>query len=69
LQAKALHYNAIAQHRKANELLQQSKFGEQVARLKIAVDLLKKAMDLQKSLPDSMVSELKVCVILFVGFT
>eukprot|EP00158_Paraphelidium_tribonemae_P005077 Partr_v1_DN27146_c0_g1_i2_m16130 putative Programmed cell death 6 interacting protein len=58
LQTRALYHNANAQIRRANECGATSKYGEEVARLKFAEALLKKAKDF-KALPSSVHAEYK----------
>ncbi|CDH53916.1 ph signal transduction protein [Lichtheimia corymbifera JMRC:FSU:9682] len=49
MQVKALHFNAAAQFRKSCECISQNKYGEEVARLRIANSLVKRAFDMIKS--------------------
>ena len=49
MQVKALHFNAASQFRKACECISQNKYGEEVARLQIAHNLVKRGFDLLKS--------------------
>lgn len=49
MQVKALHFNAAAQFRKSCECISQNKYGEEVARLRIANSLVKRAFDMVKS--------------------
>ncbi|CEP08994.1 hypothetical protein, partial, partial [Parasitella parasitica] len=48
MQIKALHFNAAAQFRKACECISQDKYGEEVARLQLATDFVRRALDLSR---------------------
>jgi programmed cell death 6-interacting protein len=48
MQIKALHFNAAAQFRKSCECISQDKYGEEVARLQIASEYVKRAFDIVK---------------------
>ncbi|CAO0801386.1 unnamed protein product [Mucor circinelloides] len=49
MQIKALHFNAAAQFRKSCECISQDKYGEEVARLQIASEFVKRAFDLRQN--------------------
>ncbi|GAN08281.1 pH signal transduction protein PalA [Mucor ambiguus] len=46
---KALHFNAAAQFRKSCECISQDKYGEEVARLQIASEFVKRAFELKQT--------------------
>ncbi|KAI8873697.1 BRO1-domain-containing protein [Ramicandelaber brevisporus] len=48
LQLKQLHFSAVAQRRKADECLSQNKYGEEVARLRLAFSITERALSLAK---------------------
>ncbi|KAF9581619.1 pH-response regulator protein palA/rim20 [Lunasporangiospora selenospora] len=58
MQAKALHFNAVAQYRKACECISQNKYGEEIARLQAAERLVNSGLDLQRNLKETVVSDL-----------
>lgn len=60
MQFKAFHYNAIAQFLKSKEAFAASKYGEEVAWLRFADSMLKKAQELGKHVPEKDMSEVKV---------
>lgn len=45
MQIKALHFNAAAQFRKSCECISQDKYGEEVSRLQVATDYVRRAFD------------------------
>ncbi|KAF8923241.1 pH-response regulator protein palA/rim20 [Dissophora ornata] len=59
MQAKALHFNAVAQYRKACECISQNKYGEEIARLQIAERHVNSALDQQRNLKETVVSDLR----------
>ncbi|KAL1921126.1 uncharacterized protein VTP21DRAFT_10842 [Calcarisporiella thermophila] len=59
MQVKGLHFNAAAQYRKSCECISQNKYGEEIARLQLAESYVKKGLDYQRSLRESVVSDLK----------
>ncbi|KAG0254085.1 pH-response regulator protein palA/rim20 [Actinomortierella ambigua] len=59
MQAKALHFNAVAQYRKSCECISQNKYGEEIARLQISEQLVNQGLELQRNLKDSVVNDLK----------
>jgi len=62
MQIKSLHFQAAAQFRKSCEALASSKYGEEIARLKGADALAKKALEFpSKQVGPSVITELKVC--------
>lgn len=63
MQIKALHFNAAAQFRKASECLSQDKYGEEVARLQVASDLVKQAFDIIKKTPSAAITLINPAVI------
>jgi programmed cell death 6-interacting protein len=46
MQIKALHFNAAAQFRKSCECISQDKYGEEVSRLQVASDLVRRAFEI-----------------------
>ncbi|WVO14605.1 pH-response regulator protein palA/RIM20 [Cryptococcus depauperatus] len=57
---KSLHFEAAAQYRLSQEDLEKSRYGEEIARLKIAEGLCKKGIDaVRKGVADSVVADLK----------
>ncbi|KAF9964276.1 pH-response regulator protein palA/rim20 [Mortierella alpina] len=59
MQAKALHFQAVAQYRKACECISQNKYGEEIARLQIAERLVNSGLDQQRNLKETVVSDLR----------
>jgi hypothetical protein len=61
MQVKTFHFNAAAQFRKACECISQDKYGEEVARLQLAQEHVKRAFDLVKKQKSSqaVVNDLK----------
>ncbi|KAF9973737.1 pH-response regulator protein palA/rim20 [Actinomortierella ambigua] len=59
MQAKAHHFNSVAQYRKSCECISQNKYGEEIARLQIAEQLVNQGLELQRNLKDSVVNDLK----------
>ncbi|KAI9272502.1 ALIX V-shaped domain binding to HIV-domain-containing protein [Sporodiniella umbellata] len=63
IQLKALHFNAAAQFRKSCECLSQDKYGEELSRLQIASDYVKRALDVikvsQKYVSTPVINDLK----------
>jgi hypothetical protein len=61
MQVKTFHFNAAAQFRKACECISQDKYGEEVARLQLAQEDVKRAFDLVKKQKSSqaVVNDLK----------
>jgi programmed cell death 6-interacting protein len=58
---KQLHFEAAAQYRLSQEDLEKSRYGEEIARLRVAEGLTKKGLDAgKKGVADSVVSETKV---------
>ncbi|KAI9318569.1 BRO1-like domain-containing protein [Dichotomocladium elegans] len=53
IQIKALHFNAAAQFRKSCECISQNKYGEEIARLQVASNLVKSAFDIHRSFSGS----------------
>lgn len=49
MQIKALHFNAAAQFRKSCECISQDKYGEEVSRLQVATDYVRRAFDVIRS--------------------
>ncbi|KAI8990064.1 BRO1-like domain-containing protein [Pilobolus umbonatus] len=49
MQVKALHFNAAAQFRKSSECIVQDKYGEELSRLQMAADYVKRAFEIVKS--------------------
>ncbi|KAG2231674.1 hypothetical protein INT48_005157 [Thamnidium elegans] len=49
MQIKALHFNAAAQFRKSCECISQDKYGEEVSRLQVASDFVRRAFDIIRS--------------------
>lgn len=49
MQIKALHFNAAAQFRKSCECISQDKYGEEVSRLQVASDYVRRAFDIVRS--------------------
>ncbi|KAF9181542.1 pH-response regulator protein palA/rim20 [Haplosporangium sp. Z 767] len=59
MQAKAFHFHAVAQYRKSCECISQNKYGEEIARLQIAERYVNSGLDLQRSLKETVVNDLK----------
>ncbi|KAI7827435.1 BRO1-like domain-containing protein [Gamsiella multidivaricata] len=59
MQAKALHFGAVAQYRKSCECISQNKYGEEIARLQIAERLVNSGLDLQRNLKETVISDLR----------
>ncbi|KAF9569935.1 pH-response regulator protein palA/rim20 [Mortierella alpina] len=59
MQAKALHFQAVAQYRKSCECISQNKYGEEIARLQIAERLVNSGLDLQRNLKETVVNDLR----------
>ncbi|KAG1469178.1 hypothetical protein G6F56_003405 [Rhizopus delemar] len=62
-QLKALHFNAAAQFRKSCECLSQDKYGEELSRLQVASDYVKRALEIiktsQKYVSTPVINDLK----------
>ncbi|WWD19366.1 pH-response regulator protein palA/RIM20 [Kwoniella shandongensis] len=57
---KQMHFEAAAQYRLSQEDLEKSKYGEEIARLRVAEGLAKKGLDAgRKGVADAVVSDLK----------
>ncbi|KAI8991547.1 BRO1-like domain-containing protein [Mycotypha africana] len=66
MQIKSNHFTAAAQFRKASECISQDKYGEEIARLQLASDVVKKAFHLissssaaAKEIPKPVINDLK----------
>ncbi|KAF9114815.1 pH-response regulator protein palA/rim20 [Mortierella sp. AM989] len=59
MQAKALHFSAVSQYRRSCECISQNKYGEEIARLKVAERLVSSGLDLQRNLRETVVSDLR----------
>ncbi|KAG9289057.1 hypothetical protein G9A89_015606 [Geosiphon pyriformis] len=59
LQGKSWHFLAGSEFRKSSENISQNKYGDEIARLKVAESLIKRALGLQKNLRDSVINDLK----------
>lgn len=63
MQIKALHFHAAAEFRKSCECISQNKYGEEVARLRLASSLVRRAFDMLKgsrvSISQAVVSDLR----------
>ncbi|KAF9171702.1 pH-response regulator protein palA/rim20 [Mortierella sp. AD010] len=59
MQAKALHFSAVSQYRKSCECISQNKYGEEIARLKVAERLVGSGLDLQRNLRETVVNDLR----------
>lgn len=58
---KQLHFEAAAQYRLSQEELEKSRYGEEIARLRVAEGLTKKGIDAgRRGVADSVLSETKV---------
>lgn len=56
-----MHFEAAAQYRLSQESLEKGRYGEEIARLKVAEGLAKKGLDAGKrGVGDAVVSDLKV---------
>jgi len=61
LNVKQLHFEAAAQYRLSQEELEKSRYGEEIARLRVAEGLTKKGIDAgRRGVADSVLSETKV---------
>ncbi|KAF9356394.1 pH-response regulator protein palA/rim20 [Mortierella sp. AD094] len=59
MQAKALHFSAVSQYRRSCECISQNKYGEEIARLKVAERLVSSGLDLQRNLRETVVNDLR----------
>ncbi|KAI8638127.1 ALIX V-shaped domain binding to HIV-domain-containing protein [Parasitella parasitica] len=59
MQIKALHFNAAAQFRKSCECISQDKYGEEVARLQLATDFVRRALNLRYKGAPTVMNDLK----------
>ncbi|KAF9426909.1 pH-response regulator protein palA/rim20, partial [Podila epigama] len=59
MQAKAFHFNAVAQYRKACDCISRNKYGEEIARLQIAERLVNSGLELQRNLKEAVVNDLR----------
>lgn len=59
MRAKALHFSAVAQYRLSCHSIGENKYGEEIARLMVAERLVNSALDLQRNLKDTVVSDLR----------
>ena len=56
-----MHFEAAAQYRLSQEDLEKSRYGEEIARLRVAEGLVKKGLDVnKKGVSDAVISDLKV---------
>ena len=63
---KQLHFEAAAQYRLSKEDLEKSRYGEEIARLKVAEGCAKKGLDTGKrGVADAVIADLRVCFIPF----
>jgi programmed cell death 6-interacting protein len=61
LTVKQYHFEAAAQYRLSQEDLEKSRYGEEIARLRVAEGLTKKGIDAgRRGVADSVVQETKV---------
>jgi programmed cell death 6-interacting protein len=59
---KQLHFEAAAQYRLSQEDLEKSRYGEEIARLKVAEACAKKGLDTGKrGVADAVIADLRVC--------
>ncbi|RSH85698.1 pH-response regulator protein palA/rim20 [Saitozyma podzolica] len=56
---KQHHFEAAAQYRLSKEDLEKARYGDEIARLRVAEGLAKKGLDSRKGVADSVVSDLK----------
>lgn len=59
MQIKALHFNAAAQFRKSCECISQDKYGEEVARLQLATEFVRRALDLRYKAAPTVMNDLR----------
>lgn len=58
---KSMHFEAAAQYRLSQDDLEKSRYGDEIARLRIADGLAKKGLDMgKKNVVDSVLGDLKV---------
>lgn len=57
---KQIHFEAAAQYRMSKEELNKSKYGIEIARLRVAEGLAKKGLSNTRGVADSVTSDLKV---------
>ena len=58
---KQMHFEAAAQYRLSQEDLEKNRYGEEIARLRVAEGLAKKGLDMSKSgVADAVIQDLKV---------
>jgi programmed cell death 6-interacting protein len=57
-----MHFEAAAQYRLSQDDLEKSRYGEEIARLRVAEGLAKKGLDVgKKGVSDAVISDLRVC--------
>jgi programmed cell death 6-interacting protein len=57
---KQIHFEAAAQWRMSREELNKGKYGEEIARLKLAESLAKKGLSAAKGVADAVAGDLRV---------
>lgn len=58
---KSMHFEAAAQFRLSQEDLEKNRYGDEIARLRVAEGLAKKGLDIgKKGVSDSVIQDLKV---------
>lgn len=56
---KQMHFEAAAQFRLSKDDLEKSRYGDEIARLRVAEGLAKKGLDAKKGVADNVISDLK----------
>lgn len=64
LQVKSWHFQAAAEFRKSSECMSQNKYGEEIARLQVAQEYIKKGLDQKRNLREAVAKDLEVFVYL-----
>lgn len=57
---KSLHFEAAAQYRLSKDELEKSRYGEEIARLRVAEGLAKKGLDMKKGVVENVMEDLRV---------
>ncbi|CAB4419941.1 unnamed protein product [Rhizophagus irregularis] len=59
LQVKSWHFQAAAEFRKSSECMSQNKYGEEIARLQVAQEYIKKGLDQKRNLREAVAKDLE----------
>jgi programmed cell death 6-interacting protein len=63
LQVKSWHFHAAAEFRKSSECISQNKYGEEIARLQVAQEYIKKGLDQNRHLREAVIKDLEVLIL------